>query len=125
MSGKLFLGTVLSAGLALPALPALAVSVHIEPPMRSERPVTKVQACGWFIVLRCGRSQRAARSFLDRLGGPGVGGGAGTRVIDTNQYPNFRNGFYCVMDGPYSSRGAAESIAWREAVPDAYVKSGC
>ena len=31
----------------------------------------------------------------------------------------------CVGDGPYASRWEAESIAWREAVPDAYVKAGC
>ena len=123
MRSKLVFSSFLLLNLCLPV--AAAPIAAVEMSFRSERPVVKVQACGWFVVLRCGRSYPAAQNFLNGLGGPGVGGGAGTRIIDTNQYPNFRNGFYCVMDGPYSSRGTAESIAWREAVPDAYVKSGC
>lgn len=81
--------------------------------------------CGWYIVLGCGSSFDGARSKLNDLGGPYAGGGAGLKVANTNEYPNFNNGFYCVVDGPYNSKGAAQSIAWTEAVRDAYVKSGC
>lgn len=83
------------------------------------------QACGWYVVLGCFQSLSAAQSRLTELGGPGVGGGAGSRVVHTDEYPNFRNGWFCVADGPYASQAGAMSIAWKEAVPDAYVKSGC
>ena len=81
--------------------------------------------CGWYVILGCSRTQNGAWRTLNRLGGPGVGGWAGAQVVRTNDYPNFRNGWYCVADGPYPARWEAESIAWREAVPDAYVKAGC
>ena len=83
------------------------------------------QACGYYIILGCSKSQRGANRTLSNLGGPGVGGPAGAFVVDTNAYPNFRNGWFCVADGPYNSASAARSIAWTEAVPDAYVKSAC
>ena len=54
-----------------------------------------------------------------------VGGGAGSRVINTSDMDGFRNGFYYVADGPYVSSDDAGSVAWVEAVPDAYVKRGC
>ena len=81
--------------------------------------------CGWYVILGCSRTHNGAWRTLNRLGGPGVGGWAGAQVVDTNNYPNFRNGWYCVADGPYPARWEAESIAWREAVRDAYVKAGC
>ena len=54
-----------------------------------------------------------------------VGGGAGSRILNTTGVEGFRNGFYCVADGPYVSSDDAGSVAWVEAVPDAYVKRGC
>lgn len=81
--------------------------------------------CGWYIVLGCGKSFNGANRTMNNLGGPFAGGGAGLKVANTNEYPNFRNGFYCVVDGPYSSQSAAQSVAWNEAVRDAYVKNGC
>lgn len=81
--------------------------------------------CGWYVVLGCSRDFNAARSTMDRLGGPMAGGGAGLKVANTSEYPNFRNGFFCTVDGPYVSESAAQSVAWNEAVPDAYVKNGC
>lgn len=88
------------------------------------------QACGYYIVLGCfGDRDSAVRQMTDLggpgIGGAGVGGSIGTQVVYTNDFPNFRNGFYCVADGPYTDQADAESIAWTEAVPDAYVKSGC
>jgi hypothetical protein len=83
------------------------------------------QACGHYVILGCFRALSAAQNRLAELGGPGVGGGAGTRVIDTDEYPNFSAGWFCVADGPYASKAGAMSIAWKEAVSDAYVKNGC
>ena len=88
-------------------------------------PVAKVQGCGWYVILGCFKRHSDANARLDWLGGPYAGGGAGLHVMHTNDYPNFRNGFYCVGDGPYGSRNEAGSIAWTEAVPDAYVKNAC
>ena len=85
------------------------------------RPAT----CGWYIVLTCHGNRNAARRSLNDLGGEGVGGQAGAKVINTNNFSGFNNGHYCVADGPYSSEDEAGGIAWREAVPSAYVKKGC
>jgi len=85
------------------------------------RPAT----CGWYIVLTCHGNRSAARRSLNDLGGEGVGGQAGAKVINTNNFSGFNNGHYCVADGPYGSQGEAGSIAWNEAVPGAYVKKGC
>ena len=82
-------------------------------------------ACGWYIVLTCHGNRHAARRSLNDLGGEGVGGQAGAKVINTNNFSGFNSGYYCVADGPYSSQGGAASIAWNEAVPGAYVKKGC
>jgi hypothetical protein len=81
--------------------------------------------CDWYIVLNCGKSQPAAKAKLNDLGGPVAGGGAGLKIIKTDGYNNFAKGFFCVMDGPYSTKDDAMSVAWAEAVPDAYVKKGC
>ena len=83
------------------------------------------QGCGWYIILGCSKNWADANRRLDDLGGPVVGGGAGSRVIDTSAVRGFRSGFFCVADGPYVSQDDAGSVAWREAVPDAYVKRGC
>ena len=83
------------------------------------------EGCGWYIVLGCMKNEPAAARALADLGGSVVGGGAGTYVIDTSKVNGFRAGFFCVMDGPYVSQDDASSVAWVEAVPDAYVKRGC
>ncbi len=81
--------------------------------------------CGHYIILTCHGNRSAAVRSLNDLGGPGVGGWAGAKVIRTNDFPNFRKGYYCVVDGPYSSHDEAGTIAWKEAVPSAYIKKGC
>jgi len=81
--------------------------------------------CGWYIILGCTKNRSDAKRALMQLGGPMVGGGAGSRVLNTSDVGGFRNGFYCVADGPYISKDDAGSVAWIEAVPDAYVKRGC
>lgn len=83
------------------------------------------QGCGWYIILGCSKQWTDANRRLDDLGGPMVGGGAGSRILDTSTVRGFRGGFFCVADGPYVSQADAGSVAWREAVPDAYVKRGC
>lgn len=94
-------------------------------PSGAQSPGFDAQGCGWYIVLGCSKSRVDAKRQLIDLGGPMVGGGAGSRVINTSDFDGFRDGFYCVADGPYVSRDDAGSVAWIEAVPDAYVKRGC
>jgi len=94
-------------------------------PASAQTPGYDVNGCGWYIILGCSTSRSDARRTLSNLGGPMVGGGAGSRVLNTSDIDGFRNGYYCVADGPYISRDDASSVAWVEAVRDAYVKRGC
>ncbi|AKI02583.1 hypothetical protein IMCC20628_03901 [Hoeflea sp. IMCC20628] len=94
-------------------------------PAQAQTPGYDNSGCGWYIVLGCSKRQSDAKRTLNQLGGPMVGGGAGSRVLNTSDVGGFSNGFYCVADGPYVSRDSAESVAWKEAVRDAYVKRGC
>lgn len=105
----------------------LAASIGLLAPAAAsaQQPGRDGEGCGWYIILGCSKNWAAANRRLDDLGGPVVGGGAGSRILDTSAVRGFQNGFYCVADGPYVSQGDAESVAWREAVPDAYVKRGC
>lgn len=112
---KFFKRAVLAA-----AILTLPFGAGLSPKMASAQSL-----CGHYVILGCFKTLTQAQNRLAQLGGPGVGGGAGSRVVNTNEYPNFRNGWFCVADGPYASRGQAMSIAWKEAVPDAYVKNGC
>ena len=52
--------------------------------------------------------------------------GLATRVIETRDYPNLREGFYAVVAGPFETEGRAKEQMARVsgAVKDAYVKSG-
>ncbi len=75
------------------------------------------QACGWYVILGCYKSWNGARSRADRIG---------AKIVDTNNYPNFRNGWFCAADGPHSRRRAKQlRRAWRGTVSDAYAKSAC
>lgn len=111
---------LLAAFLLSAALPAVS---HAE--SFTEETQLAFAGCGWYIVLGCGKSFNGATRTMNNLGGPYAGGGAGLSVANTSEYPNFSNGFYCVVDGPYQTETQASSVAWVEAVPDAYVKSGC
>lgn len=72
--------------------------------------------CGHYVVLSCHRSWPRA---LDLAGGS-------LFAIDTDDYPNFRNGWYCVVDGPHSVEGAqARRKGFLARIPDAYVKDAC
>ena len=136
MTNKVTLGLIAAGALILGAthvfaLDAGTVFERPQPPLEEQLGSIRshnfevAQACGHYIILGCFKSRSAARARLRSLGGSMVGGGAGTYVVNTDDYPNFRDGWYCVADGPYATRSEAESIAWKEAIPDAYVKSGC
>lgn len=80
-------------------------------------PYKVAQACGYYVVLGCYNTYKKASWQANRIG-------AG--VVDTNNYPNFRNGYYCAADGPHSKRRAKQlRRAWRDTVSDAYYKSAC
>ncbi|MGI9382493.1 MAG: hypothetical protein ACR2PO_05015 [Methyloligellaceae bacterium] len=71
----------------------------------------------WFAVGGCYKSGAAANRQAARLG---------VNVVDTNDYPNFRNGWYCAAIGPFDRRNAElnrqQFVA--QGVYDAYVKRG-
>jgi hypothetical protein len=77
------------------------------------------QACGWYAIVYCG-GRGDAQNFSNRT--------SFGYVIDTNDsdYPNFRGGYYCVVDGPMG-RSAALNLAERSRsfAPTAYAKSAC
>ena len=78
------------------------------------------QACGWYAIVYCGENRREAQNFSNRTG---FG-----YVIDTNDgdYPNFRGGYYCVVDGPMGRSAALDLAASsRSFAPTAYAKSAC
>ena len=71
----------------------------------------------YFVVLGAFRSQNAAYGRCSLFGDG--------QVVSTNEYPNFRNGYWACVIGPLY-RNEAEDQMWasKEAVPDAYVKAG-
>lgn len=74
------------------------------------------EGCGWYVIMSCGKSYSAAK----RIAGNGV------LVVNTNDYPNFRNGWYCVADGPFNKRMAQnQRNFWQGKFKDAYIKKGC
>lgn len=77
----------------------------------------------WFVILGSfGHSGRQAA--IDRqnwLRSQGVD----ASIINTDDYPNLRNGLYAVVLGPYSKSAAQSALPTaKRAVSDAYVKSG-
>ncbi|MEQ8308235.1 MAG: hypothetical protein RIA09_17000 [Hoeflea sp.] len=106
------------------ALMAFVSNITVTP-VFAQSPGYDRNGCGWYIILGCSTDRSAAAGTLYDLGGIMVGGGAGSRILNTTGVEGFRNGFYCVADGPYLTEADAGSVAWREAVPDAYVKRGC
>ena len=111
--------------LMIAALVASTLASTWMTPAFAQTPGTEPDGCGWYIVLGCTKDPAASFRILADLGGHKVGGGAGTQVLATDYISGFNPGYYCVADGPYRSEGDAGSVAWREAVQDAYVKKGC
>ena len=95
-------------------------SAPAAPKASAEANVRVAQACGWYAIMLCSTSRGEAARWSNSHG---VG-----RVIDTTseRYPNFRPGYYCVVEGPMS-RGAAVGTAnsYRGISPTAYAKNAC
>jgi len=74
--------------------------------------------CGWWAIYTCHRSRNRA---IRDMNNNGYGG-----VVHTNDVPNFRNGYYCVADGPTNKSNARrkKNRASRD-YDSAYIKKGC
>ena len=81
----------LSIAAAIAALVSTVVSVPAGPAI-AQQAGFDAEGCGWYVILGCTRSRSAAKRQLIDLGGPLVGGGAGSRVINTSDVDGFNNG---------------------------------
>ena len=82
--------------------------------------VQLAQVCGWFAIYHCSRGYQEAASVAGRYRG---------FVVDSSdpRLPNFRPGWYCVVEGPTSR---SQALAWagyarRDGYSTAYAKSSC
>ena len=75
------------------------------------------EGCGWYVIMGCSKSYSGAQRMA----------GNGLLVVNTSDYPNFRNGWYCAAEGPFGRKSQANSFLFQieGEVPDAYVKNGC
>lgn len=74
--------------------------------------------CGWWAIYACHKSRNAA---IRDMNSSGYGG-----VVDTNDVPNFRNGYYCVADGPTTKSNARrKKNRARRDFDSPYIKKGC
>ena len=103
----------LTAGLSF-SLPATAATtgedtVPMTQPSSADKPVQlAANYCSWYAIFQCARQSYGLR-------GPGY-------VIHTNDYPNFRPGFWCKVTGPYDQSWRAQQDASRWG---GYIKRGC
>ena len=77
----------------------------------------------WFVILRTfSKSEQVkANQRLSLIRRSGFD----ARIVDTDDYPNLRNGLLAVVMGPYSFVAAKNVLnKVRPAVPEAYIKSG-
>ncbi len=80
------------------------------------------QGCGTYIIAGCFKDWNSAESRRRGIGAP--------LVVDTNNFPKFRNGWFCAADGPWQS-GWQEELNYYQhrtdgkAVRDAYAKAAC
>ncbi len=74
--------------------------------------------CGWWAIYSCHKSRNRA---IRDMNNNGYGG-----VVHTNDVPNFRNGYYCVADGPTNKSNARrkKNRASRD-YDSPYIKKGC
>lgn len=78
------------------------------------------QACGWYAISVCSRSRGAARRAANTHGGYVIDSGS-------DEFPNFRPGWWCAVNGPMSRRRAlrrADDMRY-EGARSAYAKSAC
>lgn len=74
--------------------------------------------CGWWAIYSCHASRNRA---IRDMNNNGYGG-----VVHTNDVPNFRNGFYCVADGPTTKSNARrKKNRARRDYDSPYIKKGC
>lgn len=75
------------------------------------------EGCGYYVIMGCSKSYSGAQRMA----------GNGFLVVNTSDYPNFRNGWYCAAEGPFNRKSQANSFLFQIEgnVPDAYVKNGC
>ncbi len=66
------------------------------------------QACGYYAIYACSKSAS--------VDGPGF-------TVRTDDYPNFRAGWYCNIGGPFNSKADAKSQTKRFSM--GYVKYSC
>src|SRR5947209_19274861 len=111
------------AALALMSSSALASAAPFGssiPAASNHHLIHPVQACGFYAILGCYGTRGEAQRWSNQID-------EGYVVNTTSaEYPSFRAGFYCVVNGP-TSRGRAQGVAasWRSVVPSAYVKNAC
>lgn len=110
--------SILAAGaLTLLASSAFAASVP-QSPVPGGDGFEPVASCGWYAIYRCSKSYAAADEWANNSG---LG-----YVIDTDEYDNFRPGWYCVVEGPMSRNRAQKAVRDnRDISHDGYAKYGC
>ncbi len=81
--------------------------------------------CGWYVILGCSPDAYGAEKTLESVRGVVLPGSAGAHVVETDAYPDFNPGLFCVVDGPFESQAQGENVHWPDMVPGAYVKRGC
>lgn len=105
LRSKIAMGGLLAVAMAV------ATAGHAQAPSpdtsRAGQRFELAQACGWYAIFQCGKNAN--------LGGPGY-------VIVTNDFPNFRPGWYCKVLGPYGTQGEAAYVARQGG---GYAKSAC
>jgi hypothetical protein len=112
-----FAASALAVAGVLGGVAASAQEHGTRPPQKGTQ---LAQVCGWFAIYYCSRGYQEAASIAGRYRG---------FVIDSSdpRLPNFRPGWYCVVEGP---AGRAQAMAWaayarRDGYSTAYAKSSC
>jgi uncharacterized protein len=87
---------------------------------------TLAQTCGWYAITSCSTSKAEANTELARLQECCRASKTYPEVIHTDNFPNFRPGFYCVAVGP-DTQEAAKDMAdgYKGDFPTAYSKKSC
>jgi hypothetical protein len=93
------------------------------PPMPPVAPVPPpFTSCGWYAIAYCSQDYSAAQAQT------GVYSGYVINTSDRTRYPNFRAGWFCVVQGPMASADAASAAVARMhamGAATAYPKRSC
>ncbi|MEZ5841055.1 MAG: SPOR domain-containing protein [Hyphomicrobiales bacterium] len=110
-------GVVMSASLAAIAAPLAVEADGIKAPAAEGAIVVAASEQKYFVILGSFKKKADAQKRCGRF--------AEAEVVDTDDYSNFRGGYYSCVIGPYSKALANEVLAdYRHEVSDAYVKAG-